>query len=100
MQIGKMRKTLHHIDSSFDGNADANRKERMFLDRRSDIHSTRREDLIQSGAELELPLGDMNDGGSDPAGDARRFQHLIAEIDEKWAARDDEVASSNSVEAG
>jgi hypothetical protein len=77
--------------------ADAKRKEQQFLDQRSHIHSTLRQELLQAGVELELPSGDPNDGASDPAGDAKRFQRLIAEIDQKWAARDDQIAGSQSV---
>ena len=80
--------------------ADARRKEQQFLDRRSAIHSTLREELLHAGVELELPAGDANDGADDPAGDAKRFQSLIAEIDEKWAARDAAPASEPRIPIG
>ena len=46
----------------------------------------------------ESESGDMNDGGNNPAAEANRFRRLIAEIDKKWAERDDEVSDSENAE--
>ena len=78
--------------------ADARQKEQQFLDEHSSIHGTLRQKLAQDGAELELPSEELNDAGDNPAAEANRFRRIIAEIDKKWAERDNEESESDSAE--